>query len=135
MLLMPKNPVTAIQFRPKARRGIPNMMHRVAVREQPRYCLNRSRSSALQTPQTCTRTSTSICRLRVKNNKQPVELTLRVIFCHSTALNVAAADLQQLDLNAESKETRVRRKCPKAGYYPPWSRPVMLGLKPGRTTP
>lgn len=30
----------------------------------------------------------------------------RVIFCYSTAMNVAAADVLQLNLNAESKETR-----------------------------
>lgn len=36
-------------------------------------------------------------------------------FVHSTTLNVAAADVLQLHLNADWKETRAHRKCPTTG--------------------
>ncbi|KAK5853111.1 hypothetical protein PBY51_006930 [Eleginops maclovinus] len=65
------------------------MMHRAAVRAQPPLLFNLSRSSAAKHP------------------KPPQTI--------STALNVAAADVLQLNLNAESKETRARRKCPTLG--------------------
>lgn len=93
-------------------RGIPKMMHRAAVREKPPLLFSCSHKTSLTSGGPALISVAFVSKIRAACF---ASATGGLFFCHSTALNVAAADVLQLNLNAESKETRARRKCPTPG--------------------
>lgn len=87
------------------------MMHRAAV------CQMATTIIVQLSPLFCPQNNLSGNKISVSCQKCELSLSWcdRVNFFHCTVLNVAAADVLQLNLNAESKETQPRRKCPTVG--------------------